>query len=129
MKIDPKMFEEFGDVHEIGEFCTPEEMTMEYVEYLCAIAVENNITPTTLYLSMDLYKELSNKLNSMSRMPNPFPGGMTKIQIWTSAGQLDVEHLPHLANFAFLGTKESLEKQIWDKVGQRFEEIFLQDDT
>lgn len=126
-KFDPKLLKEY-DLHEIGEFCTPAMINMQYVEYLVSLSADNNITPDTCYMSTDVFAELTKQLAATARGLPP-SAGLNKLELWTSIGRLDVMPIPHLTNFVFLGTKESLEKQIWDKVGQRFEEIFLQDDN
>lgn len=127
-KFDPKLLKEY-DLYEIGEFCTPAMIDMQYIEYLVSLSTENNITPDTCYMSTDVFSELTKKLaGSVRGLPPSSSSGIHRLELWTSIGRLEVMPIPHLTNFVFLGTKESLEKQIWDKVGQRFEEIFLQDD-
>ena len=127
-KIKPEDFKNY-DLHEVGEFCTPQMVNMQYVEYLVSIATENNQMPDTCYMSGDVFAALAKELAGSAIGLHGPNIGLMKLELWTSIGRLEVMPIPHLTNFVFLGTKESLERQIWEKVGQRFEEVFFGDDT
>ena len=109
--------------------CLLEDFSIEKIEHLTLIELENFKTPEFVYLSLDLYAKLRKIAaasimykSNYSDIPDTLHG-ITSIN--TSAGPLRVTVINHLTNFLHVGSETSFEHIEWIRISREFEDQVL----
>ena len=107
--------------------CYEDNISIEYIEKLALIQLENFKSPEFVYLSTNLYKKLIFTLESQNsyNSPNAKGRGFQIFSIMTSAGELTIKELSSIEDFCYVGSETSFEQIEWVRVGMEFEEAFL----
>lgn len=111
----------------VKEWCTPELISIDYIDELAMDRMENFQDSTTVYLSHDVYARLHKEFIRWQRYAsgNDMNQPMTISSIVTSTGQLNVKRIPHLSNFCYVGTEASFQRLEWAQIDEQFEKIFF----
>jgi hypothetical protein len=110
----------------IQPYCDVENFSIEYIENIARMQLENYKSPTTVFLSYNLIAELKKTLCAQMRYANEGNFNNASIgAIYTSAGQLKIILAPNSENFCHIGDEESYEQIEWIRIHREFEEIVL----
>lgn len=128
--MDPQ-FSEYGHKELRQPIYNEEDFSIDHIEELARIQVENFQSPEFVYLSTNLYKKLASMLMALQRYTaaNPSNTGMNVMSIHTSAGLLTIKCIPNLENFCHVGSETSFEQIEWVRVAAEFEKAFLGEES
>lgn len=107
-------------------WCPSHAICMDWIECRALECVENFIEPDSVYMSEDVYVDFMKQMTQNTRYDHSSPnGGVNLVRIITSIGALTVRRISLLSNFCHVGTQTSVDRLIWEKVSQDFEEAFF----
>ena len=129
--MDP-MFSEYGYKEPSKQpLYSEEDFSINTIDKLALIEMENFKTPEFVYLSTNLYKKIQFELNAKMSYSSSYKDvtSLAFMSIYTSAGPLSIKHVPRLENFCYVGTETSFEQIEWVRIQVEFEKIFLGEES
>lgn len=104
-------------------WCDAGQISLNYINYLAARRVEDSKEVDTVFLSLDIYKELS--MQMFPTHTGTVPGTLNIIQLMTIVGPVTVKPVPHFTNFCYVGTASEYNQLEWIRIGEAFEKEIL----
>jgi hypothetical protein len=125
------------------EWCETTDISIDEIERRANFKVQQGKEVHLVFLSLDLYAELSKSLAPITRVSGPTFGASPSsiVNIVLSAGQCHITKVNKLRNFCLVGTKDEYDQFIFNgvdpvfwndqekaRIFKEFEDIILGDD-
>lgn len=111
------------------EWCSKSSISIEdwINKEVADYRMEHDITPTTVFMSCDVYVELMKTVAFESRYFQNTEFGPTLMYMYTNYGPIKIQRVGNLSNFCLVGNNNSFKRVEQSRIDKAFEKAFFEE--